>query len=255
MTDEHAVGSQSAHGLPSPWQRLVALSGIAFAVFLILAWFSNGAMTPHSTAPDHDWTTWANNTEMKGRFAAFFALLAGLVFMPFAATTRDLLGRAERKDNGSPRLAQVAYTGGLIGVTSFAIATVTFSGASAEGAQANPVVSRAIATGDVGPFLVAAMGFAGFLGAGGLVTLRSGILPRWIGAVALIGAVGFSIAFLTTLDGTADGSVFGYGFFPGIVGLVTWSVATSITSYRAEHNADGEGVLQRDAPLHVAGRG
>jgi hypothetical protein len=65
-----------------------------------------------------------------------------------------------------------------------------------------------------------------------LVTLRSGVLPRWVGAVALIGAVGFSIAFLTTLDGTADGSVFGYGFFPGIVALVTWSVATSITRYR-----------------------
>jgi len=90
----------------------------------------------------------------------------------------------------------VADAGGLIGVRSFAVATVTFSGASAEGAQANPVVSRAIATGDVGPFLVAAMGFAGFLAAGGLVTLRSGVLPRWVGAVALIGAVGFSIAFL-----------------------------------------------------------
>lgn len=237
MTDEHEIGGRPAHGLPSSWQRWVALSGIAFAVFLIIAWFSNGAETPHYTAADHDWTTWASNTETKGRVAAFFALLAGLVFLPFATTVRDLLGRAERKDNGAPRLAQVAYAGGLIGVTSFVIATVTFSGASAEGAQANPVVSRAIATGDVGPFLVAAMGFAGFLAAGGLVTLRSGILPRWIGAVALIGAVGFSIAFLTTLDGTADGSVFGYGFFPGIVALVTWSVAISITSYRAARRA------------------
>lgn len=69
------------------------------------------------------------NTEMKGRFAAFFALLAGHVFLPFAATIRDVLGKAEGKDDGSPRLAQVAYAGGLIGVTSFAVATVTFSGA------------------------------------------------------------------------------------------------------------------------------
>jgi hypothetical protein len=233
MTDAHPTGHEPPHGLAPSREQLVALSGIAFAVLLLLAWFSNGAETPHYTAPDHDWTTWAHNTEMKGRFAAFFALLAGLVFLPYAATIRDVLGRADRKDDGSPRLAQVAYAGGLIGVTSFAIATVTFSGASAEGAQANPVISRAIATGDVGPFLVAAMGFAGFLAAGGLVTLRCGVLPRWIGGVALIGAVGFSIAFLTTLDGTADGSVFGYGFFPGIVALVTWSIATSITRYRA----------------------
>jgi len=238
MTDEHLVGRQPALGLSSSRQRLVALSGIAFVVFLVIAWFANGAVTPHYNAPDHDWTTWAKNTEMQGRFAAFFALLAGLVFLPFAGAIRDMLVRAEANDGGSPRLVQVAYAGGLIGVTSFAIATVTFSGASAEGAQANPVVSRAIATGDVGPFLVAAMGFAGFLGAGGLVALRSGFLPRWLGAVALIGAVGFCIAFLTTLDGTADGSVFGYGFFPGIVALVIWSVWFSITSYRATRRVD-----------------
>ena len=72
-----------------------ALSGFAFTVFLALAWFLNGAETPHYLAPDHDWTTWANNTEMKGRFAAFFALLAGLTFLPFAATVRALLGGGE----------------------------------------------------------------------------------------------------------------------------------------------------------------
>ena len=81
--------------LRSSWSRAAALSGIAFAVFLVLAWFLNGAVTPHYNAPDHDWTTWANNTEMKGRFAAFFALLAGLVFLPYAATIRGLLGTAE----------------------------------------------------------------------------------------------------------------------------------------------------------------
>src|SRR4051794_4828756 len=125
-----------------------------------------------------------------------------------------MLATAELKGHGAVRLSQVAYASGLIGVTSFVIATVTFSGASAEGARANPVVSRAIATGDVGPFLAAPMGFAAFLAAGGLVALRSGVLPRWAAVVALIGAVSFTITFLTTLDGTADGSVFGYGFFP-----------------------------------------
>ena len=77
---------------PTSWQSVGALSGFAFTVFLALAWFLNGAETPHYLAPDHDWTTWANNTEMKGRFAAFFALLAGLTFLPFAATVRALLG-------------------------------------------------------------------------------------------------------------------------------------------------------------------
>jgi hypothetical protein len=249
VTDPHRPSRQPAQALPTSRQRLLAVSGIAFAVLLCIAWFSNGAETPHYTAPDHDWTTWANNTEMKGRFAAFFALLAGLVFVPFAATIRDMLATAERTDHGGVRLSQVAYAGGLIGVTSFVIATVTFSGASAEGAQANPVVSRAIATGDVGPFLVAPMGFAAFLTAGGLVALRSGVLPRWTAVVALIGAVSFTITFLTTLDGSADGSVFGYGFFPGVVALVTWSIATSIARYRAVHPA-ADGSTATEAPAY-----
>jgi hypothetical protein len=110
MTDEHVIGRQPAHGLPSSWQRLVALSGIAFAVFLILAWFTNGAETPHYNAPDHDWTTWASNTEMKGRFAAFFALLAGLVFLPFAATIRDVLGKAAWPQHASDARKQLPFT-------------------------------------------------------------------------------------------------------------------------------------------------
>jgi uncharacterized membrane protein len=95
------------------------------------------------------------------------------------------------------------------------------------------VVSRAVTTASAGPFLVAAMGFAAFLMAAGLLTLRSGIFARWTGIVALIGAVSFLTTFLTVLDNTGNGSVFGYAFFPAIVSLVTWTVATSLARYRA----------------------
>ena len=77
------------------------------------------------------------------------------------------------------------------------------------------------------------MRFVALLAGAGLVTLRSGVFPRWTGMVALLGAASFLITFLTTLDGTADGSVFGYGFFPGVVALVVWSIATSVARYRA----------------------
>jgi hypothetical protein len=77
------------------------------------------------------------------------------------------------------------------------------------------------------------MGFAAFLLAGGVVTLRTGVFARWIGVLALVGAVSFLVTFLTILDGTTDGSPFGYGFFPGVVALVAWTIATSIARYRA----------------------
>src|SRR3954451_3732725 len=85
VNDPHATSARLTDSSTS-WLRAGALSGFAFTLFLALAWFLNGAETPHYLAPNHDWTTWANNTEMKGRFAAFFALLAGLTFLPFAAT-------------------------------------------------------------------------------------------------------------------------------------------------------------------------
>jgi hypothetical protein len=90
-----------------------------------------------------------------------------------------------------------------------------------------------VASASAGPYLVAAMGFAALLGAAGVWTLRSGCFPRWTGVVALLGAVGFLIAFLTLLAGLGEDSLFGYGFLPGILALVIWSVATSISQYRA----------------------
>jgi uncharacterized membrane protein len=77
------------------------------------------------------------------------------------------------------------------------------------------------------------MGFATLLGAAGPSTLQSGVFPRWTGIVALVGAVAFLITFLTVIAGLGEDSVFGYGFLPGILALVIWSIATSIVSYRA----------------------
>jgi hypothetical protein len=105
--------------------------------------------------------------------------------------------------------------------------------AGSEAADADPVVSRAVTTASAGPFLVSAMGFSALLMAAGLLTLRTGVLARWTGFVALIGAVAFLITFAALLTGTGETSVFGYGFFPGILALVIWSIATSIAGYRA----------------------
>ena len=84
-----------------------------------------------------------------------------------------------------------------------------------------------------GPYFVAAMGFAVMLAAAGLLTLKTGVFARWIGIVALIGALSFVITFLAVIQGMSEDSVFGYGFLPGILALATWSVATSLAAYRA----------------------
>jgi hypothetical protein len=106
-------------------------------------------------------------------------LLAGFVFLHFAGAIRSVLGTAETTVRGSPQLARVAFAGALIGIAGMTTAIVMIAAATSEGADADPVVSRAVTTASAGPFLVAAMGFAALLTAAGLLTLRSGVFARW----------------------------------------------------------------------------
>lgn len=227
------IPDAAADGLPTAWQRLLALSGVAFAALFVVGWFTTGGLTPHYTAPNQDWTNWARDNQWNGRISGFLMLLAGFVFLYFMGAIRSVLGRAESPARGSAQLARVAFGGAVTGMAGMAMASVTLAAASTNGADADPVVSKAVATAAGGPFLVAAMGFAAFLLAAGLVTLRTRLFARWTGIVALIGAVCFLVTFLTVLDGTTDGSPFGYAFFPAILALVIWTIATSVARYRA----------------------
>ena len=233
MTTPRTTSDRSAEALPTSWQRLLALSGIAFAVLLVVGFFLSGGDTPDYTAADQEWTNWAENNELKSRIGAFLTLIAGFVFLHFAGTIRSVLGTAEATVRGSGQLARTAFAGAVTGITGITMAIVMIAGASAAGADAVPVVIRAVASATVGPFLVAAMGFAALLAAAGLLTLRSGVFARWIGIVALLGAVAFFITFFTLLAGPGEDSVFGYGFFVGFLAIAIWSTATSIASYRA----------------------
>lgn len=218
---------------PAASQRLLALSGVVFAVLFLIGWFASGGDTPDYRAADQDWTEWAEDNQWRSRVGAVAMLLAGSVFLHFAATIRSALGTAETTVRGSTQLARVAFAGAMIGIAGMATAIVMIATASSEGADAEPVVSRAVTTASGGPFFVSAMGFAALLMAAGILTLRSRVFARWVGLVAIVGAVSFLFTFLALIAGTGEDSVFGYGFFPGVLALVIWSVATSIARYRA----------------------
>jgi succinate dehydrogenase/fumarate reductase cytochrome b subunit len=215
------------------WRRLLPLSGVAFAVPFLIGWFASAGVTPHYSASDEDWTKWAHDSKWNGRVSGFAMLVAAFLFLHYLGAIRSVLGRAESALRGSAQLARVAFAGAVIGVAGMSMALVMMAAASSEGGNADPVVTRAVTTGAAGPYLIAALGFAAFLMASGVLTLRTRVFARWTGMVALVGAVSFLVTFLTVLDGSTDGSPFGYGFFPGVVALVTWTIATSIARLRA----------------------
>ena len=213
---------------------MLALSGVAFSVLLTLGWFLSGGDAPDYTAADEDWTTWAGANQSRSGIGASLTLLGGVAFLHFAGTIRSALESADATVRpGSGALAHAAFGGALVGITGIGMALVTVASATSEGSGADPVAIRAVATASAGPYLVAAMGFAALLGAAGLSTLRHGSFPRWTGIVALIGAGAFLITFLTLVAGLGEDSVYGYGFLPGILALVIWSIATSFAEYRA----------------------
>jgi hypothetical protein len=140
-------------GAPAPPRRLMALSGVAFVPFFVIGWATSVARNPHYTAPDQKWTNWAHDNQSKGRISAFAMLLAAF-FLYFIAAIQSALQTAEFSVRGSVQLARVAFAGALTGIAGTTMAFITIAAASSEGANANPVVSRAVTTSSTGPFLV-----------------------------------------------------------------------------------------------------
>lgn len=224
---------QSPDALPASWQRLLALSGVVFAPLFVVGWLSSAVSdSPNYVAAQEKWITWAQNDHIKGRISSFALVLAAFVFIYFLGAVRSALEEAESV-RGSRELARVGYAGALTGIVGITMAFVSIANASAPGEKADPLVSKAVLTSAAGPFLVGATGFSAFLLATGVLTLRSGVLPRWTGFVALVGSGCFFITLLTILNNSGNGSAFGYAFFPAMLSLVIWSIATSIATYRA----------------------
>ena len=225
---------QSPDALPASWQRLLALSGVVFAPLFVVGWLSSAVSdSPNYVAAQEKWITWAQNDHIKGRISSFALVLAAFVFIYFLGAVRSALEEAESSVRGSRELARVGFAGALTGIVGITMAFVSIANASAPGEKADPLVSKAVLTSAAGPFLVGATGFSAFLLATGVLTLRTGVLPRWTGFVALVGSGCFFITLLTILNNSGNGSAFGYAFFPAMLSLVIWSIDTSIATYRA----------------------
>src|SRR5688500_6418931 len=115
---------QPPDALPGTWQRLLALSGVVFAVLFLIGWFASGGDAPDYRAADEAWTNWADDNQWKSRIGAFAMLLAGFVFMHFAGTIRTALGAAEASVRGSVELARVAFAGAITGMAGMTMAIV-----------------------------------------------------------------------------------------------------------------------------------
>ena len=199
--------------------RMTALAGITFALLFFAASALVVGEPPDYGAPDGEWTRWAEEADGANRVALVLVLLAGVAFLLFAGALRRAL------EGGS--LATTALAGGVVGVIGLIVAIVLMGVGSMHGAESDPTVTQSVVEAATTGFLLASSGFCAHLLAVGLETLRTGAFARWSGFVALVGAGGFLVTFLTAVDPGTD-SPFGVGFPIGFLCLAIWTAAASV---------------------------
>ena len=66
-------------------------------MLFIIGWFASGGDAPDYGSSDQAWTNWADDNQCKSRIGAFAMLLAGFVFLHFAATFATCSERPRRR--------------------------------------------------------------------------------------------------------------------------------------------------------------
>src|SRR5205085_401636 len=73
-----------------PWQRLLALSGVAFAPFFVVGWLASAvANSPNYIDANQKWIKWARDDHIKGRVSSFALLLAVFLFIYFLGSPAE----------------------------------------------------------------------------------------------------------------------------------------------------------------------
>jgi hypothetical protein len=178
------------------WQLIGPASGLAFVSLLVAGMTIGDPNSPErNTNPDQSGVVIAEilvaNID-QGRLGIALALGGVFCLIWFVASVYE---RMRRFGGASDALPTVALAGGIAGVGALlilmhggiALTTITDYGS-------DPAVARALAAMSWDGVLIAGAPFAAFVVAVSLGALRSGLFPRWVGAVGLVAALPLLIA-------------------------------------------------------------
>ena len=178
------------------WQRIEPLAGIVFVVLAVIAVV---------TAPGEDFL--ADPAELADYYvdnsdrvivAEIIGGIAIFAFFFFVGAVRNRLRVSETPEGGLPALA---FGGGIAAATLILVANAaTMAGAfrAEEDGQIDPAIAAAL--NDVSSLIIgiaAPVALAVFVAATGVVSIATGVLPRWLGWLSLLLALGFLIPFIS----------------------------------------------------------
>ena len=234
-------------------ERLDAAAGIAFVALILIAAFVPGD-PPVATDSVTDIRDFFKDERESLQAATFFTGLAALAFLWFLGTLRGRLRAAE----GPPgRLTAVAFGSGLVLVALALVGQALFLAPTLHLSELDDGTVRALFDSSTYVFALISFPTAGLLAATAAVSLRTGALPRAVGALSAVIAACQVIAALSVYG--EDDSFFAIGGGAGFVSFLlflVWVLVVSITMLVRAYPRTGahdepdtrEGAADRAAP-------
>ena len=166
-------------------KKLVPLSGVA-AVIAILVSFAVVGETPDADAPVNEVVSYYTKHDSDAQFGGALLALGALLFLIFTTTVAGALRKAQGESGGS---AALLYGGGILFATGLTIfAGLTFALGDV-GTDIDPAAVQSLHVLNEDLFFPVAVGTVAFLLGGAAGILKTGVLPRWLAWLAILGVV------------------------------------------------------------------
>jgi hypothetical protein len=178
------------------WQRVEPLAGIVFVVLAVIS-LATASGEEFLAEPEEvaDYFLDHSGRIMVAEILGGFAIFA---FFWFVGAVRNRLRVPQTPEGGLPALA---FGGGIAAATLVLVANaVTMAGAfrADEDGRIDPSVAAAL--NDISSLIVgiaAPVALAVFVAATGIVSITTGVLPKWLGWASLLIALGFLIPYIS----------------------------------------------------------
>ena len=165
---------------------LAPLTGLLFFILAIITFAVSGEPPDATDDSAQEIVDFYVDEDSSQMVSAVIATIAGSLFVFFAGSLRRVLRDAEGPGG---MLSAVAFAGAVIFALGLALdSTITFALADTAD-DIDPAAVQALSALWNNDFLPFAMGIQIFLLATGIVVVRSGGLPKWLGWVAILLAV------------------------------------------------------------------
>jgi hypothetical protein len=226
------VREDNAEAFSPLLQRIAAASGLVFVLMVVLSIIVNPEATPDTDAAATEFLEYVRDEKDNIELSALFGALGAVALLWFTGTVTAALSRAETLVHGFARFSWVTLAGGLIAVALILVNSALLLTISATPEDAVPAVARALVVASQICFVMAAVGFVAMFSSAGLLVLRCGGLPRWLGWHGLLTGFLWTLALFAVLAPEDNGGAFEVYWPLALIGFLVWVVAASVALVR-----------------------